>query len=460
MDEMFKPPVNRSMQTLDRAFFRKTIPLSAAKIYDNRNISKIRNQLWKSHDLISRGSIKSVIEDPGVPNFKCILLQPQVICNSKLGLNTRRADYLTSSGPETWSPTISTLVEQKLVSIQAYDLELAYDDWDMHDILSAIIPTEDHDEMPTGFAQVGHVAHVNLREHFLPYKHLIGQVLLDKASNLRTVINKTEDVGSNNVFRTFPYEILAGDDDMKVSTMESDCEFRFDFSKVYWNTRLNTEHTRIINKFKKGEAVCDAMAGVGPFACPAGKKDVFVWANDLNPDCYAALSEAIKRNKVDNYVKAFCGDGREFMRRSALDLPRSRRKTSKSIRSRSKNQKASQKVREETMEEPSVFAHYVMNLPASAVEFLDAFRGIYAGREELFREEKLPFIHVYCFSQKHDDPAQETEEVCQKVSTYLGSQIKPSDSEVEIHDVRLVSPQKKMFCASFRLPEEVAFAES
>lgn len=173
MDDMFSPPINRSMRQLDRAFFRRIIPLSAATIYDNRNISKIRKQLWKSHDLISRGSIKSVIEDPSVPNYKCILLQPNVICNSELGLSTWIARFLTLTGPETWSPTISNLVEQKLVGIQAYDLEMTYDDWDMRtlflvlhgkvkltcldDILSATIPTEDHDEMPTGFAQVGHV---------------------------------------------------------------------------------------------------------------------------------------------------------------------------------------------------------------------------------------------------------------------------------------------------------------
>ena len=40
------------------------------------------------------------------------------------------------------------------------------------------------------------------------------------------------------------------------------------------------------------------MAGVGPFAVPAGKKNVFVWANDLNPASFQSLEDAVSRNKV------------------------------------------------------------------------------------------------------------------------------------------------------------------
>ena len=85
---------------------------------------------------------------------------------------------------------------------------------------------------------------------------------------------------------------------MNVEIREEDCVFRFDYSKVYWNSRLNTEHKRLVDMFKPGEVVVDVMAGVGPFAVPAGRKGVWVWANDLNPDSYAALKEAVVRNKV------------------------------------------------------------------------------------------------------------------------------------------------------------------
>jgi tRNA (guanine37-N1)-methyltransferase len=137
-----------------------------------------------------------------------------------------------------------------------------------------------------------------LRDEYLPYKKTIGEVILDKNEGIRTVINKIDDVGSHSEFRTFNYEVLVGEDNMNVELKEAECTFRFDYSKVYWNSRLHTEHERLVQSFKPGEVVCDVMAGIGPFAVPAGKKGVFVWANDLNPDSYASMKDAITRNKV------------------------------------------------------------------------------------------------------------------------------------------------------------------
>lgn len=86
MGDVLGPPINRSMRQLDRAFFRKTIPLSAAAIYDNRNISMIRQQLSRSHDVLSRGLCKAVVDDPSVKNRKCIVLRPEVVDSSELDL--------------------------------------------------------------------------------------------------------------------------------------------------------------------------------------------------------------------------------------------------------------------------------------------------------------------------------------------------------------------------------------
>ena len=121
---------------------------------------------------------------------------------------------------------------------------------------------------------------------------------MDKNVAVKTVINKVAQVGSDNPWRTFNYEVLAGPDDLKVEASEQNCMFRFDYSKVYWNSRLQGEHLRVINMFKKGEAIADVMAGVGPFAIPAAKNGCFVWANDLNPFAYSSLEENIAHNKV------------------------------------------------------------------------------------------------------------------------------------------------------------------
>lgn len=319
--------------------------------------------------------------------------------------------------------------------------------------------------------------HLNLREHWLPYRYIIAEILKDKNPSIRTVINKTEDVGSHSQFRTFPFELLAGDSDMNVIQHEQDCEFRFDYSRVYWNSRLETEHRRLVEKFEPGQMVADVMAGVGPFAVPAGRKRIFVWANDLNPHGYEVMQDATKRNKVQDFVTPFNQDGREFIRFAAKSLleadpvtvtiqPKGGRRDKKS---KTNDGKAIEQPPARKYVRPQFVDHYVMNLPATAIEFVDAFQGLYTGKEELFTphtSQKLPMVHVYCFSGNSDNEVDDHKDICERVSERIGFTITPEDRvggtgnpaiELDIFNVRLVSPKKQMFCASFRIPPEVAF---
>jgi tRNA (guanine37-N1)-methyltransferase len=296
---------------------------------------------------------------------------------------------------------------------------------------------------------------------------------MDKNPGAKTVINKTESVGAVSEFRTFPFEVLAGENDLNVVVNEQGCAFHFDFARVYWNSRLETEHRRLVNKFKPGELVCDVMAGVGPFAIPAGKKKIFVWGNDLNPYGFEVMEDTIVRNRVEGFVKAFNMDGRAFIRKTSKLM---QGPTHKAI-VRPKIHK-SRLSKGEPLPQPQVFVrpptvdHFVMNLPATAIEFLDAFVGVYRGQESLFQpstDRKLPMIHVYCFSGHSEDERIDHFDICERISDRLGFLLTPDDTvngsgntkiELDIHNVRLVSPQKQMFCASFRLPEEVAFMKA
>jgi len=246
-----------------------------------------------------------------------------------------------------------------------------------------------------------------------------------------------------------------------VQQRESNCTFKFDFTQVYWNSRLHSEHDRLVQLFNAQDVVADVFAGVGPFALPAAKKGCGVIANDLNPESYKYLTENIQNNKVQRLVRGSAEDGRDFIRSSAVRVfqdpfpgfvaPTSK-STKKDIR---QQQKSGQTV-------PAVpprrhISHFVMNLPGSAIEFLDAFRGLLSAPELSGIYDAMPMIHCHCFTREVDDQANAEKDIRTRVEEQLGHVV---EEDVSFHLVRSVAPNKDMYCISFRLPHEVAFVQS
>lgn len=62
-------------------------------------------------------------------------------------------------------------------------------------------------------------------------------------------------------------------------------------------------------------------------------------------------------------------------------------------------------------------SHFVMNLPDSAIQFLDAFRGILSapGLKELY--EKMPMVHCHCFTREVTDPKKAEADITQVCPT-------------------------------------------
>ncbi|KAK1757496.1 putative undecaprenyl pyrophosphate protein [Echria macrotheca] len=455
---MFRPPIVRSgASALNRALFSKKVNLAAAAVSDNRLISKYRQSLTASKEILLAERLSPVVSHPdqtvAAQGRKCLLLSPEV----------------KPEVPDTWGAVLKDGVQKQELSVMPYELELDYNYWSYHDVMTSVLPEEFHDDIPSGFNTAGHVAHLNLRERFLPYKYVVAEVLIEKNPGIKTVINKVDNVGSGSEFRTFQYEVLAGVDDLNVKVSENNCVFEFDYAKVYWNSKLEWEHRRLVDLFQPGEVVVDVMAGIGPFAVPAGKKGVFVWANDMNPESFKYLQQAIKRNKVTEFVRPLCQDGR-FLIYEVADLVLDAHKKGehatippkKVSRSKDKHAPAPQP---ERIPIPPTISHFVMNLPASAIEFLGCYTGLYEGREALFEPvttTKLPMVHVHCFSYKADDETPGID-ICQRISRELMFKFRPgnpeNEGEVAIHSVRDVAPAKRMFCASFRLPRDIAFAK-
>lgn len=463
---LFLPPIDRTMTTLDKSFFQKEIPLVAVLLSDPSYIATFSRQ--QESNLLKQHGLSHVVfldsKDALDRNDRS---------SSKKGILLNERFTTPEQAEKELGPVFSNEYASKDLTITflPYTLRLGYDFWKTDEILSSIMPEDLLSEIPSGFTMVGHVAHLNIRDQYLPYKSLIGQVVLDKNPRIRTVVNKLDAI--DTVFRTFEMEVLAGEKDYLVEQSESNCRFRFDFSKVYWNSRLHTEHDRLIKKFKKGEAVCDVFAGVGPFAVPAGKKGVITFASDLNPESHKYLVENIKLNRVEKFVKPYCEDARTFIRDGVTQLLDFQKETpvieipAKGRVSRSKPPAEAPKPEEVRV--PLYYSHYIMNLPDTATEFLDSYVGLYHDpslRSQIFGSEnpedvKLPTINVHCF-HKHDphvpEPTEEEvfEDLRVRVSKKLNYEMKKE--HLDIHNVRKVAPTKTMYCISFELPLEVALA--
>jgi tRNA (guanine37-N1)-methyltransferase len=375
-----------------------------------------------------------------------------------------------------------------------HTITLSYDDWTTEEILTRLLVPEGIQEIPSAFEAVGHLAHVNLRKELLPYKYLVGKVLLEKNSpRIQTVVNKLGSIDTK--YRTFGMEIIANsngngnsnsnnnEDDNNnwsdVVVKEEGCEYRLDFRKVYWNSRLGGEHRRLVQLIQQDAVnriniktepqqvsssvvvVADLMAGIGPFAIPltAGTKmmmpiplttgttkkmpdnthnaslPIEVYANDLNPISYEYLVINAKRNKCD-YIN--CNDDLVV----ECNKPQSCKLYVYNMDARAFcHQLQDRKIRPD---------HYIMNLPATALEFLDAFRG-YPTTSSLSQQ---PQIHVHCFAPK--DIQESRTEIWNRIETALGCSLDEKLDNVTIYPVRDVAPNKNMYCVSFRLPKAVS----
>ncbi|KAM3513979.1 hypothetical protein MY11210_002411 [Beauveria gryllotalpidicola] len=485
------PAAARAAKTLDRALFARTIPSAAASVRENKLLSKYRKELELTKELFILQGFQQVAPDPdpalAAKGNKCLVLN----------------SHIKPQEPLTWSRELQEASRIGDLKVIPYDIDINYNLWSygemlaipswtlltyVVDVMRSILPEELQNEMPSGFNTAGHVgrsssstsppgyhankaAHLNLRDQYLPYKHIIAQVIIDKNPGIRTVINKIDNVGTESEFRTFAYEVLAGPDDLEVEVSEAGCHFKFDYSKVYWNSKLGTEHQRVTALFQPGEVVADVMAGIGPFAVPAGKKGVFVWANDKNPASYRYLTDTIQRNKVSQFVRPFNADGHDFIRQACDDVLAAARRGDAAVlpgrkvsRTAAAAQAGAPRPAAPRVPVPPTISHFVMNLPASALEFLHNFRGIYHGQEALFAPHtatRLPLVHAHCFAVKADD-ATPLDDICDRIEKEIGIRLVPGDANVDgqvsIHEVRDVAPAKRMFCASFRVPPSVAFA--
>ncbi|XP_034700018.1 tRNA (guanine(37)-N1)-methyltransferase 2 isoform X2 [Vitis riparia] len=451
---------------LDESKFDLQLKLWALRIPSQ--LCKVASRILNGY-LLDKPRVKPITEDPTCETNRYIILSERI-------QNPDLSDI-----PEDKRDELKVLCK---IEVVPYSLTLGYSYWSADHVLKQILP--DGVEVPSSFETIGHIAHLNITGELLPYKDVIAKVIYDKNyPRIKTVVNKVGTI--TNEFRVPKFEILVGKDDMVTEVKQYRATFKLDYSLVYWNSRLEHEHMRLVSQFRPGQIICDMFSGVGPFAIPAAQKGCLVYANDLNPDSIRYLKINAKINKVDDNIWAYNMDARKFISQlmevpvheilPEPDVPVLKATEECSIQANVQTESQNGGLTENgTSDNAGVSVvgrrkdrmnkrmrgsesssnikpwehvdHVIMNLPASAIQFLDAFRGLI---QRKYWKGSLPWIHCYCFIR-----ANETNEmIISEAETALNASIQ----EPILHRVRDVAPNKAMFCLSFRLSEEACFKE-
>lgn len=490
-----------TMLELDKSKFDVKLELWALRV--PRELCKRVGSILHGY-LLDKARVKPITEDPSCEKNRYMILSERIQNPDLSEIPEQKLDYLKK------------LCELEVVP---YSLTLGYSYWGADYILKQILPPGV--EVPSSFETIGHIAHLNITGELLPYKDVIARVIYDKNQpRIQTVVNKVGTI--TNEFRVPKFEILAGKNDMVTEVKQYGATFKLDYGLVYWNSRLEHEHMRLVSQFNEGDTICDMFAGIGPFAIPAAQKGCIVHANDLNPNSIDYLIVNAKINKVEDCVFTYNMDARVFMQRlmktpicedtleselavssactihklpsngtTDSEVERSAVEAKKLLVSGSNdrellqgsclNSDAAAKRRSENfaddrfVNDDAVTAtgrrkggankrmrgsmksisnpwehvdHVVMNLPASALEFLDVFKGLL---QRKYWKGPLPWIHCYCFMRSNETK----ESIITEAEVTLNAKI----HDPIFHRVRDVAPNKVMTCLSFRLPKENCFKE-
>lgn len=246
------------------------------------------------------------------------------------------------------------------------------------------------------YEQIGDIAIIDRHEL---QADRVAQVLL-KQNRIKTVLQAETSVTGE--FRTRSVSILAGERRTETLYRENECRYLLDLSKVYFTPRLSTERARIAAQIRNGDKVVDMFAGVGPFSILIAKKfpGAHVIAVDKNPDAVRYLKENVKLNRVRN-VDIREGDARDALK------------------------------------DVSGADHVIMNLPHSALEFLDAAFGIL---------KNGGIIHFYAITHENDLFDSILARI-EDIAGHSGLQIVPLDKRI----VRPYAPYQFNICIDFRV---------
>ena len=152
ISDLNPPATVLGMKALDRAAFAKSIKVPALKI-PARFCGVLLKKLQQK--LLNKPRIKNVQSDPDDKLSKRLLLNESI--TSTENFDSYERALIHDAGGVLTESTIT----------------LCYNDFTAEQILRSVLPA--NIEVTSAFETIGHIAHMNLRDYQLEYRHLIGK---------------------------------------------------------------------------------------------------------------------------------------------------------------------------------------------------------------------------------------------------------------------------------------------
>ncbi|KAH7435106.1 hypothetical protein KP509_06G050000 [Ceratopteris richardii] len=189
-------------------------------------------------------------------------------------------------------------------------------------------------------------------------------------------------------------------------------------TSVHWDWELAAERRRLVQTFNKKDIVCDVFAGAGALTLLSARKVWRVFANDPITDALKYLARNTIDNKLQAKVELYNLDCSMFVKTLA------------------------------NFKKPVLMTQIVFSLPTSPDTLSGALKGAF-DRKIWPVHQPLPIVHVYGYSHMPSWGKNFSHLIVERLQLKMET--------VELHVVKSLDSTREMICASFRLPEQVAF---
>ena len=170
------------------------------------------------------------------------------------------------------------------------------------------LPKNELSLLPSSYQKIGDIVILNLKKELWKHDKRIGQILLKKIPNTKTVCRRTKFITTQH--RKPHVKIIAGDKNTETIHKEHDILYKLNVNKIMFSKGNLTERKRITKLVKKNETILDMFAGIGYFSLGIAKfsNPKKVYSIEIDLVAYRYLRENIKLNRVKDKIILIHGD--------------------------------------------------------------------------------------------------------------------------------------------------------